>query len=91
MFTITNPHGLHARPSATLVKVAKEFQSEIWVANPDGDGKSVNAKSLMKLVSLGVKVVIACNLSLKVMMHSKPLAKLVSQSPMVLGEGAGHE
>ena len=54
-FTIINPHGLHARPSAMLVKAVKEFSSQIWVANLDGDGKSVNAKSLMKLVSLGVR------------------------------------
>ena len=54
-FTIINPHGLHARPSAMLVKAVKEFSSQIWVANLDGDGKPVNAKSLMKLVSLGVR------------------------------------
>ena len=38
-----------------LVKAVKEFSSQIWVANLDGDGKAVNAKSLMKLVSLGVR------------------------------------
>ncbi len=54
-FTIINPHGLHARPSAMLVKTVKEFESQIWVANLDGDAKPVNAKSLMKLVSLGVR------------------------------------
>lgn len=54
-FTIVNPHGLHARPGAMLVKTTKEFSSQITVANLDGDGKAVNAKSLMKLVSLGVK------------------------------------
>ena len=54
-FTIINPHGLHARPSAMLVKAVKEFSSQIWVANLDGDGKAVNAKSLMKLVSLGIR------------------------------------
>lgn len=54
-FTIVNPHGLHARPGAMLVKTTKEFSCQITVANLDGDGKAVNAKSLMKLVSLGVK------------------------------------
>lgn len=54
-YTIINPHGLHARPSAMLVKTVKEFESQIWVANLDGDSKPVNAKSLMKLVSLGVR------------------------------------
>jgi Phosphotransferase System HPr (HPr) Family len=54
-FTIVNPHGLHARPGAMLVKTTKEFSCQITVANLDGDSKAVNAKSLMKLVSLGVK------------------------------------
>lgn len=34
---------------------AKKFESNIKVSNLDGDGKSVNAKSLMKVIALGVK------------------------------------
>ncbi|MCV5736866.1 HPr family phosphocarrier protein, partial [Escherichia coli] len=48
-------HGLHARPGAMLVAEAKKFESNIRVANLDGDGKAVNAKSLMKVIALGVK------------------------------------
>ncbi|GAM71414.1 fructose-specific phosphocarrier protein [Vibrio sp. JCM 19236] len=33
----------------------KKFESNIRVANLDGDGKVVNAKSLMKVIALGVK------------------------------------
>ncbi|CAJ1779186.1 fused PTS fructose transporter subunit IIA/HPr protein [Aeromonas veronii] len=55
IFTIINPHGLHARPGAMLVKVAKEFASDIRVANLDGSGEAVSAKSLMKVIGLGVK------------------------------------
>ncbi|MNH08793.1 Multiphosphoryl transfer protein [compost metagenome] len=54
-FTIINPHGLHARPGAMLVKVAKEYASDIRVANLDGSGEAVSAKSLMKVIGLGVK------------------------------------
>ncbi|MGS3142468.1 fused PTS fructose transporter subunit IIA/HPr protein [Aeromonas sanarellii] len=54
-FTIVNPHGLHARPGAMLVKVAKEYESDIRVANLDGSGEAVSAKSLMKVIGLGVK------------------------------------
>lgn len=54
-FTIVNPHGLHARPGAMLVKVAKEYEADIRVANLDGSGEEVNAKSLMKVIGLGVK------------------------------------
>jgi multiphosphoryl transfer protein len=54
-FTIINPHGLHARPGAMLVKVAKEYGADIRVANLDGSGEAVSAKSLMKVIGLGVK------------------------------------
>ena len=52
-FTIHNSHGLHARPSAMLVKIAKAFNADIQVTNQAG--KSTNVKSLMKLMSLGVR------------------------------------
>lgn len=55
VFKIKNSHGLHARPGAMLVAEAKKFESTIRVANLDGDGKAVNAKSLMKVIALGVK------------------------------------
>ncbi|KLV07156.1 bifunctional PTS system fructose-specific transporter subunit IIA/HPr protein [Photobacterium aquae] len=54
-FKIRNPHGLHARPGAMLVSVAKKFDANIQVCNLNGDGKAVNAKSLMKVIALGVK------------------------------------
>ncbi|MEI8612004.1 fused PTS fructose transporter subunit IIA/HPr protein [Enterovibrio sp. Hal110] len=54
-FKIKNAHGLHARPGALLVSVAKKFDSQIWVSNVTAEGKQVNAKSLMKVIALGVK------------------------------------
>lgn len=56
-FTLKNEHGLHARPCAELVKIAKKFDSTIEVSNLDGlhPEKVVSGKSMMKLVSLGVK------------------------------------
>ncbi|UGA57585.1 fused PTS fructose transporter subunit IIA/HPr protein [Vibrio sp. VB16] len=54
VFKIKNAHGLHARPGAMLVAEAKKFESIISVKNLDGDGKTVNAKSLMKVIGLGV-------------------------------------
>ncbi|ENP8324224.1 fused PTS fructose transporter subunit IIA/HPr protein [Vibrio vulnificus] len=55
VFKIKNAHGLHARPGAMLVAEAKKFESTIKVANLDGDRSIVNAKSLMKVIALGVK------------------------------------
>ncbi|WP_220720846.1 fused PTS fructose transporter subunit IIA/HPr protein [Agarivorans litoreus] len=55
VFKIRNAHGLHARPGAMLVAEAKKFEAVIKVANLSSDGKVVNAKSLMKVIGLGVK------------------------------------
>jgi len=55
VFTIRNPHGLHARPGAMLVNTAKKFAATIQLARVDTPDKTVNAKSLMKVMTLGVK------------------------------------
>lgn len=48
---ITAPHGLHTRPAAQFVKEAKKFISDISIIY---NGKSVNAKSLFKIQTLGL-------------------------------------
>lgn len=50
--TIGPEEGLHARPAAQFVKTAKQFDSEIKVVK---DGREVNAKSSMGIMSLGAK------------------------------------
>ena len=51
--TIVRVHeGLHARPATRFVKLAKGFESDIEIAKA---GKSVSAKSSVKLMLLGVK------------------------------------
>ena len=44
--------GLHARPAAMFVKEAKGFGSDIVVIK---DGREANAKSSLKLMTLGAK------------------------------------
>ena len=48
---ITNRTGLHARPASELVKKAGNFDSKIEIIF---EGKEVNAKSIMGVMSLGV-------------------------------------
>jgi multiphosphoryl transfer protein len=55
VFVIPNENGLHTRPSSVLVKLVKEFNSKVTVANLDGKGEPVSATSLMKIVALGAK------------------------------------
>lgn len=54
-FVVKNEHGLHARPGTALVSVIKQFDCDVSVINLDGSGKPANGRSLMKVVSLGVK------------------------------------
>lgn len=49
--TIHNPSGLHARPAALLVQTAGRFTSDVQI---EKDGKSVNAKSVLGVMSLAV-------------------------------------
>ena len=44
-------NGLDARPVAMLVQVASKFDSRIYLLS---DGKKVNAKSIMGMMSLGL-------------------------------------
>ena len=50
--TLQNETGLHARPAGELAKLASAFKSNI---NLNGDGKTVNAKSILGIMSLGIK------------------------------------
>lgn len=50
-FTITNDTGIHARPATQLVNKAGQFSSDITLEYND---KSVNLKSIMGVMSLGV-------------------------------------
>ncbi len=50
-FHIIAETGIHARPSTLLVQTASKFNSDI---NLEYKGKSVNLKSIMGVMSLGV-------------------------------------
>ncbi|WP_209124128.1 phosphocarrier protein HPr [Alkalihalobacillus sp. BA299] len=50
-YTITDATGIHARPATILVNTASKFNSEIFL---EYNGKNVNLKSIMGVMSLGV-------------------------------------
>lgn len=52
---VLHPVGLHARPASLFVKQAAVFPCAISVANLSGAGKSVNAKSILSVLTLGVQ------------------------------------
>lgn len=50
--TLKNEVGLHARPAGALVRVAKQFQSDVKAVY---NGKEANAKSILSVMSLGAE------------------------------------
>jgi phosphocarrier protein len=52
---ITNPSGLHARPGSDFVNLAKSFESTIKIFRLDKPEKAANAKSIVFVLSLGIK------------------------------------
>ena len=53
--TVTHPVGLHARPAAEFVKLATKFPCDIKICNITAAGKTVNAKSILSVLTLGVQ------------------------------------
>ncbi|WP_027408340.1 phosphocarrier protein HPr [Anoxybacteroides tepidamans] len=51
VFKVTADSGIHARPATLLVQAASKFNSDI---NLEYNGKTVNLKSIMGVMSLGV-------------------------------------
>ncbi|MCR2822328.1 phosphocarrier protein HPr [Lederbergia panacisoli] len=50
-FTVIDQSGIHARPATIIVQAAGKFASEIKL---EYNGKSVNLKSIMGVMSLGI-------------------------------------
>ncbi|MDN3020067.1 phosphocarrier protein HPr [Paenibacillus sp. BSR1-1] len=50
-FKVKDATGIHARPSTILVQTASKFDSEVKLKY---NGKSVNLKSIMGVLSLGI-------------------------------------
>lgn len=49
---LTAPNGMHARPATELVKLAKSLDGKVTLAT---EVKSVNATSMLGVLSLGLK------------------------------------
>ncbi len=52
--TVKNPTGLHARPGNDFVSFVKTLKCSVEIENEEG--KRVKATSLLKVLSLGVKL-----------------------------------
>lgn len=50
---IRNRTGLHARPAATLCMEANKYKSDIRIKNLDKNSAEVNAKSTVRIMTIG--------------------------------------
>jgi phosphocarrier protein HPr len=81
---VNHPTGLHARPAALFVQAAKAFSSKITIAY---EGKSSDAKSIMGIMSLGIKSEAVFKLSAEGSDESDAVAKLKSLVESNFSEG----
>ena len=52
--TVKTTEGLHARPATLFCSLAGSFSSDIQIKNLNRDSEFVNAKSILKVLTLGV-------------------------------------
>ena len=86
--TILNPTGLHGRPATELVGLAKQFQANIRLRFGD---EIADAKSLVKLLQLGVVNGAQIKVSAQGVDAEQALIALKAAIESGLGEGDEHE
>ncbi len=47
--SVINPLGIHARPSALIVRKASAFQSQFWI---EKNGSKVNGRNILNIMTL---------------------------------------
>jgi phosphocarrier protein FPr len=55
VITLTNPHGLHARPAARFVQTVARFDAQVWVSKANAADTPASGKSLNQLATLGAQ------------------------------------
>src|SRR5512140_2018787 len=83
---IQNRTGLHARPAREFVNLAKTFQADVRVQH---GAKKANGKSLVSLLTLGVKRGSTIRLEVQGADEAAALAVLTAAVHAGLGEGTG--
>ncbi|PRX32477.1 phosphocarrier protein [Orenia metallireducens] len=76
---IVNEAGIHARPASMLVLLANKFKEDINIVK---NGREINAKSIMGIMSLGV----SCGDTLEIISDNNDA---VEQLVELIGSGFG--
>ncbi len=80
--TISNRAGLHARPCHAVVTTAMGFQSKLTVV---GEGREVNGKSILELMTLGA----AQGAELELRAEGEDAAQLLDSLEALIQSGFG--
>ncbi len=82
--TIINPTGLHARPAAAIVALAKRFQSRIMI---EKNGRQANARSLVAIMGLDI----GFGDTIHVLAGGDDQTQAIEALQKAIGEGLGEE
>ena len=82
--TISNKHGLHARASAKLTKLAGSYPCEVWLSRGD---RRVNAKSIMGVMMLAAGMGVTIELETNGEQEEQAMDALVALMNDKFGEG----
>ncbi|MDP2173907.1 MAG: HPr family phosphocarrier protein [Candidatus Cloacimonadaceae bacterium] len=81
---VTNKLGLHARPSALMVKAATKYRSEFFI---EKDGMKVNGKSIMGVMMLAAE----CGASLNLIADGVDEEYLLEEISTLVASGFGED
>lgn len=82
--TVTNKLGLHARPSALLVRAATKYRSDFFI---EKDGLKVNGKSIMGVMMLAAE----CGSHLELIADGVDEDYLLTEVKEMLDSGFGED
>ncbi len=82
LISIPNPMGLHARPAATLVRLAKGFDAELLL---EREGKQASLRSLLGIMALDLRF----GAQVRLGAHGPEAAKALESLSVQLQEGLG--
>jgi len=81
---ITNKMGLHARPSALLVRAATKYRSDFHI---EKDGTTINGKSIMGLMMLAAE----CGSTIELIADGVDEEYLIEEISELIKTGFGEE
>jgi len=84
MIALPNPSGLHTRPATALASLARRFQSDIRIL---ANGKSINAKSPVGLMKLGIR----CGDMLQLSAQGTDACAAIADLAALVAAGCGDE